>query len=122
MEKAARLVNYPAPSRHGVCDWCGVRLDIKSIRSRNRTCSDCDARLIKPDAASAEIAVVLRPQQLYLARESIDGLSIASLTTHDICVQCVTFNGTLDKDKWFTRAELCILYVQSLLDLFEEDK
>lgn len=46
----------------------------------NRTCFDRNVLLIKCDAVSAQIAVVLCSQQLYLASENIDILSTYTIS------------------------------------------
>lgn len=104
------------------CDWYMVRhYNVSPLIPNqypdmcNRTCLDRNVLLIKCDAVSAEIAVVLCLQQLYLASDNIDSLSAPSHTIQDMFVLCVSFTGPVDKDKCFMGVST---YLPSLLHLY----
>lgn len=96
------------------CDWYMVRhynvsplIENQYRDTCKRTCLDHNALLIKCDAVSAAIAVVLCLQHLNVASDNIDSLSIPS-QPYRTCLRgvCVAFIKPVDKDKCFQRESL----------------
>lgn len=82
------MLNIPHLINTG-CDWYMVKhYNVSPLIPNqyhdmcNRTCLDRNVLLIKCDAVSAEIAVVLCSRQLYLASENIDSLYLYHLTLY----------------------------------------
>lgn len=69
------------------CGWYTVRhYNVSPLISNqypcNPTCFDRNVLLFKCDAVSAEVIVVLRSQQLYLANDNIDSPSISTISQY----------------------------------------